>query len=248
MTQLDLLPQSAPRLRPFFSYYGSKWRSAPHYPAPIHGNIIEPFAGSAGYSMLYPAKRVTLCDLSPVICGVWDYIINAPESEIRALPLPKGGESIRDLHIPEEAAWLIGFWAQEGSTHPGRQASTWGSRPGRGWRAAARERIASQQQYVRHWRVVNSSYAELPDDESTWFIDPPYNNAAGAKYYSSAWASPIDFDELAAFCKSRAGQVIVCENDGATWLPFEHLGNFRASTKRDGRTHSSEAIWTNAKR
>ena len=33
-------------LRPFFSYYGGKWRSAvKHYPAPEFDQIVEPFAG-----------------------------------------------------------------------------------------------------------------------------------------------------------------------------------------------------------
>jgi hypothetical protein len=38
-------------VRPFFSFFGSKWRVAPHYPAPERDLIIEPFAGSAGYSL-----------------------------------------------------------------------------------------------------------------------------------------------------------------------------------------------------
>jgi site-specific DNA-adenine methylase len=34
-------------LRPFFTFYGGKWRAAPFYDAPTHGHIVEPFAGSA---------------------------------------------------------------------------------------------------------------------------------------------------------------------------------------------------------
>jgi hypothetical protein len=33
------------RLRPFFSFYGGKWRIARHYPTPKYDIIIEPFAG-----------------------------------------------------------------------------------------------------------------------------------------------------------------------------------------------------------
>ena len=33
-------------LRPFFGFYGGKWRDSPrHYPPPAHTRIIEPFAG-----------------------------------------------------------------------------------------------------------------------------------------------------------------------------------------------------------
>lgn len=32
----------------------------------------------------------------------------------------------------------------------------------------------------------------------------------------------IDFEELAAWCMSRRGQVIVCEGPAGSWLPFQH--------------------------
>ena len=41
------------RLRPFFCYYGGKWRAAPKYPPPEHDTIVEPFAGAAGYATRY---------------------------------------------------------------------------------------------------------------------------------------------------------------------------------------------------
>jgi len=41
-------------LRPFWRYYGGKWRAAPSYPSPRCETIIEPFAGAAGYSLRYP--------------------------------------------------------------------------------------------------------------------------------------------------------------------------------------------------
>jgi hypothetical protein len=37
---------AVPQLRPFFGFYGGKWRDAlKHYPPPEHDTIIEPFAG-----------------------------------------------------------------------------------------------------------------------------------------------------------------------------------------------------------
>ena len=38
-------------LKPFWRYYGGKYRAAPAYPPPRLGTIVEPFAGSAGYSL-----------------------------------------------------------------------------------------------------------------------------------------------------------------------------------------------------
>ena len=49
----------------------------------------------------------------------------------------------------------------------------------------------------------------------------------------------VDYEHLGDWCRSREGQVIVCEQQGADWLPFEALGNFKG---RRGR--SQEASWT----
>lgn len=49
------------RLRPFFSYFGGKWRDTPRLPAPKHPTIIEPFAGSAGYALRHYTRDVVLC-------------------------------------------------------------------------------------------------------------------------------------------------------------------------------------------
>ncbi len=62
----------APLLRPFFGYYGGKWRDAiKHYPEPQHDTIVEPFAGSAGYSLRYANRKVILCEIDPVLASVW---------------------------------------------------------------------------------------------------------------------------------------------------------------------------------
>jgi site-specific DNA-adenine methylase len=50
-------------LHPFFSYFGSKYRLAKRYPKPQCDEIIEPFAGSAGYALLYPQKQVYLYEV-----------------------------------------------------------------------------------------------------------------------------------------------------------------------------------------
>lgn len=43
-------------LRPFFTYFGAKWRAAPHYPPPTHPTVIEPFAGAAGYALRHHTR------------------------------------------------------------------------------------------------------------------------------------------------------------------------------------------------
>lgn len=67
-------------LKPFFTYFGGKYRLAPKYPKPMYNTIVEPFAGSAGYSLRYPEREVILNDLDPVISGIWEYLINVKEA------------------------------------------------------------------------------------------------------------------------------------------------------------------------
>lgn len=233
-------------LKPFFTYFGGKWRAAPHYPKPEHDTIIEPFAGSAGYSLRYPGRNVVLNDLDPKVAGTWDYIINAPESEILALPLYDGTwETVSDLNLPQEARWLIGWWLNKGCAQPCSKPSTWmlgGTRPSSFWGEAIRERIASQQAHVRHWAIVNMDYTHLPAMRGTWFIDPPYR-VAGKKYRHGS--ENIDFAGLGEWCSSRSGQVIVAENDGASWLPFRYFRDIQASPGKGRARVSREVIWTN---
>lgn len=99
------------------------------------------------------------------------------------------------------------------------------------------DRIASQLDAIRHWRVIEADYAATEGvGIATWFIDPPYDGA-GSHYVHGCDA--IDYEALGRFCRSRQGQVIVCENEGARWLPFEHLRDVK--TARRGR--SAEAVW-----
>ena len=108
------------RLQLFFTYFGGKWRIAQHYPYPKYDTIIEPFAGSAGYSLHYPERKIILCDIDPIICGVWDYLIKSSESDILALPTVI--EDTRLLNVCQEAKWLIGFWLNKGSISPRKKS------------------------------------------------------------------------------------------------------------------------------
>ena len=226
------------RLRPFFSFYGAKWRLAPTYPEPRHQKIIEPFAGSACYSLAYPEREIVLNDLDPIICGVWDYLIHATEEEINALPLLF--DHIQDINIPPEAKSLIGFWLNKGMTSPCNIPSKW-MRDNKFpeqcnvWGEPVRRRIAVQLKYIRHWIIRNDSYTNLENESATWFIDPPYAGPPGRCYKFDK----VDYTELAEYCLSRAGQTIVCEQDGADWLPFEWHRTTKAAKKR----YSREAIW-----
>jgi hypothetical protein len=237
---------SALRLRPFFSFYGGKHRHVGSYPAPLHGRVVECFAGSAGYATRYPSADMTLVDLDPVICGVWRYLIRTPEREIRALPLIAADESLDALGgVPQEARWLVGFWLGKALAAPRLTPSPWmrsGKWPRCFWGESIRERIAQQVEHIRHWRVVEASYADIPRPLATWFVDPPYIDK-GVHYRRSS--KGVDFAHLGAWCRSLPGQVMVCEQHGADWLPFRPHRAMKTLNRKDGSVcYSREVIWT----
>ena len=236
-----------PFLRPFFTFYGGKWRAAVHYPEPMHRTIVEPFAGSAGYSLRYPHRQVVLIERDPIIAGTWRYLLRVTPEEVLGLPDVEPGQSVDDLPLTEELRWLVGWWVNFGGTAPGKTLSSLGRSGPRGdaeryavfWGPKVRERIAAQLPAIRHWRLIEGDWSEAPDAEATWFVDPPY--AEMGKYYRYGSAR-LDFAALAAWCRIRRGQVIVCENDGADWLPFKHFRDLKTSDP--GGRVSREATWT----
>jgi hypothetical protein len=234
-------------MRPFFSFFGSKWRVALHYPQPINPTIIEPFAGSAGYALRYPEHEIRLYDIDPTICGVWDYLFHVSAAEIRRLPL--SFSHIDELDLCQEARLLIGFWLNKGTVHPSKSPSRWmrdyqTRQPGVYWGERIRERIASQVGAIRHWKITQSSFLEIPDQgPATWFVDPPYEVAGRAYKFHD-----IDYPALGEWCRSRSGQVIVCENAGATWLPFAQFRTIKGLEGKRGGRQSIEVIWTGERR
>lgn len=248
------------RLKPFWRYYGGKARASRYYPQPEHDTIVEPFAGAAGYACRYPDRDVILVDKSPIIAGIWRYLIGASEQEIMSIPdVPEGG-TVDDLNVCQEARWLVGFWLNGGTVTPRKSPSSrcrkhsQDSTHWAGWGWRSRQRVAEQLSAIRHWRIIEGNYTDAPDTAATWFIDPPYNNTAGQEYqYQIAHHDRLEhrvkfgapsldhaYLSLGRWCRSRRGLVIVCENDGAGWLDFKPLRSTRGMVKR-----SREVIWLN---
>lgn len=231
-------------LKPFFSYFGSKYRLAPKYPQPEYDTIIEPFAGSAGYSLRYPERDVILVDSDPVIVAIWRWLISATEDDVLSLPRLKPDDTLADYDLPQAAKWLMGFWVAGARPVPGLKVSRFGATNGNGYDRLAMwpERVASQLRYIRHWQVIEDSYANAPDREATWFVDPPYQ-VAGKTYRHGS--KGIDFDALGEWCRGRHGQVIVCENEGADWLPFEHFARHQSIASFGELLYRAEVVWLN---
>lgn len=218
------------KILPMFPFYGSKFNIARHYPKP-EGNVVEPFAGGAGYSSFYGVRAATLVDKDPIIAGLWRYLINATSGEIMALPeLPEVGDSVDNYDLPQEAKWLIGFWLNRGSATPKKSRTAYSARTDKAqlnWGARAKERVASQLERVREWTVIEGDYHAAPNTASTWFVDPPYGDKG--KYYRCKFDQ---FEELGTWCRTRTGLLIACEGEGANWLPFTPFGSFKSSKGR----------------
>lgn len=216
-----------------FSYYGSKSKIVDYYPPPKFDKIIEPFAGSARYSLKYWQKDILLVDKYSVIVDVWNFLINATSKDISGLPKLKIGESIDSYNLSEIERKFMGFMVQDGTTGMRRTASMF-----------AVNRMDEKFNYIinnlhkiRHWKVIEESYEKIDNENVTWFIDPPYQ-FGGHEYKCSN--KSIDFVKLSEWCKTRNGQIIVCENTKADWLPFKPMIDMQGAMFK-----TTEAIWSN---
>jgi site-specific DNA-adenine methylase len=230
-------------MRPFFPYVGSKWTSAPHYGVPIHAVVVEPFAGSASYSVRHDAKRAVLVERFYKVAELWRYLIAATPDDIRNLPIDF--DSVADLDVPDGAKYLIGFWISKGDAEPRLTRGVWArqyrhSAHATVWNEASRDRVASQVDAIKDWQVIEGDFTGAPDIEATWFIDPPYQ-VRGRTCYGH-WK--VDYADLATWCRSRRGQVIACEGQGADWLPFRFLRNARATNGCHRAGNLNEFVWS----
>lgn len=214
-----------------FSYYGTKGRLAKYYPKPINNKIIEPFAGAGKYSLMYFENDVLLVDAYPVIIDIWNYLQECSPNDILTLPNYKVGDTIiGDCPAQYE---LLRFLLQEG-TVGGRKVYQMGLKSYN----TKRKNIAANLYKIKHWKFECKSYLDIPNENATWFIDPPYF-VGGHKYKFSN--KKIDYSVLSEYCKDRLGQTIVCENMNANWLDFKPV----VTHKSINNVNRVEAIWSN---
>jgi hypothetical protein len=215
-----------------FSYYGSKSKIVDLYPPPKYGKIIEPFAGSARYSLKYWDRDILLVDKYPVIIDVWTFLRNCSPKDILSLPKLQRGLDIRELNISDEERLFLGFLVNQGSSSPKNIVSEFAAH-----QTGVIKKISKQVNLIKHWKFNLLSYDEIENEDATWFVDPPYQ--FGGEHYKMS-NKTIDFNALGVWCKSRLGQVIVCENTKADWMCFKPMKDLYGAYSL-----TTEAIWSN---
>lgn len=221
-------------------YYGAKLFLARYYPPPKCKRIIEPFAGSAQYSLLHWRHEVLLVDSYSIIIDIWKWLQQCDKNDILSLPHLQHGQTVDEFTWPcQEAKHLMGFIFGAGVSSPRKTPSGLKTH----WRPNTQNYrlnlIANNLHKIKHWEIRLGDYREIDNQRATWFIDPPYSGRGGNHYVKNN--KHLDFHELGQWCQTRKGQVIVCENQEHTgWLPFQPLKGLRGVRK-----HTQEMIWTN---
>ena len=104
------------------------------------------------------------------------------------------------------------------------------------WSQTIKHQIAAQLENIRHWKLIEGDYSDAPDVEGHWLVDPPYG-LSGIHYRYHR----VNYNALAKWCMRRKGFVQVCENVGATWLPFEKYADSR--NPLHARRGTAEAVY-----
>lgn len=228
-----------------FYFYGGKRRLARFYPPPLNKTVVEPFAGSAAYSVrhLQPVKgvraveRVVLVEKDPRVCEIWEQLLAMDPDELLDYPIPKAGERTSDFLVMTSAC----------SNRIARTAEMTVTNRMPVVLNRMFKQIATALPHIKgRVEIIQGDYIDAPSIEATWFIDPPYHvdgraQSRGMGYAEGCDSYSLDYEALANWCRERRGQKIVCEQQGAAWLPFEHLRLARNSIGNE----AAEVVWVN---
>jgi site-specific DNA-adenine methylase len=197
-----------------FYFYGRKKQIAKHYSKPSFDTIIEPFAGSAAYSLYDDnwKKNIILIEKDERVGGIWKWLIEeATEKEIQKMPNLEVGEKTSDFFHIVHAVTKQAFCYKTIKVTPVLA---------RNWEIS--KRYISENLYkIKHWKIITGDYTESPNIEATWFIDPPYQHRSGQGYKHGS--GELDYVALSRWTKLRKGQIIFCEGGNAKYLPFKSL-------------------------
>lgn len=231
-----------------FSYYGGKSRVSHLYPAPRHDVVVEPFAGGAGYSLLHCERQVWLNDLDDRTRSMWEFMVggqrSADDVETFVPDTVRAGQRVSEFvapSCPEGLIMIMRADANQGSMGTAGLHDTVTKFGEISW-VRLKRRLLHWIPRIGHWRITGLDWSAcVAEGSATYFVDPPYSNPAGSRYRQTL---PADaFARLGEWCRTRDGQVIACENAGATWLPFTVLCARRGVRSRYQKSEAQEVVW-----
>lgn len=205
---------------------------------------MEPFAGSAGYSLRHSDRKVIIAESNARVYDLWRWLIEeATEQEIRDIPvdLPEGTD-IRELGLSYGQTLLLKNWQRTNNVSECWTVSVWGNKPGQ-WTANTRSRVANEFYHIKHWTLASDGMKLMDDvgDAVTWFVDPPYK-------FNYNYGTRVDHSKLGEIIRDLNGQIIVCEalcqKTGArpSWLPFVDFRRTVTSRRKANANHHSREL------
>ncbi len=152
-----------------FYYYGAKHALARRYQRPTHRIVVEPFAGSAGYSIHHLVRgnvdHAILVEKDVRVFGLWQRLLTMSPAEVAALNPPAPGEWTTDFF------WMTTAASNALARSKGYSFSTRAAATARAMQA----RIVSILPKVKgRITLIQGDYTQAPDITATWFVDPPY--------------------------------------------------------------------------
>lgn len=228
-----------------FYYYGSKTLLARYYPEPEGNVITESFAGSAAYSIYHLLNnnrlKAFLVEKDPRVYETWKWLLNATPKDIQNYPVPEVGEKTSDFLIMTCAVSNAVAKCKE-LKYTDRIARVF---------EIQKKRLIKALSLKDRIEVICDDFTTSPNVTGTNFIDPPYQVNSdvnkgtvfpnGNGYSKQCNSDNINYEFLSEWCKSRKGLTIVCEKNGADWLPFIPLKNGKTSL---GKLYK-EVYWVN---
>ncbi len=164
-----------------WSYYGSKKSIIDYYPPPKYGKIIEPFAGAASYAVKYWDREVLLVDKYEVITKIWKWLQLCSKNDLLQLPRTMDPNDSLDNYMfdCEEAKLLMGFVIAKGVERPRVKPTSRATISRPNTINFTLNKIANNLHKIKHWKIIHGSYEDLPNEEATYFVDPPYEWGGG---------------------------------------------------------------------
>ena len=190
-----------------FKYSGSKTRLLKHLPPPKNAStIVEPFAGSAAYSIHYRPDRLLLCEKNTSVRALWEWLrAEATTDDLHDLErLPWEDRSdVRDLKLPVAPETLLRLTAS--GVMVGQLSSFILLRQN----TVNFDKLKAALPWIKKAvGPVGADFRDYQNEPGFHFVDPPYLKTSGNyvdKKAPKGDCGSIDLDAVMDYCRNVRG-------------------------------------------